>query len=661
MQASRTLKQLQHVVMNINFNTGSIMHSIATEIFLNKTEVRQQEIDLTPLPSAIQVGWQKIAPFWPLKNLIAVNPLAGFEDLPFEDALQVAASFFQQKDMPEKMQDVNRESIKWLQVFFDQGQSTISMPLRHKGLLKSVVKLLPFDKRLKTSNVQNHKWLRSLSDDATLLIRECLSYLDISKDDWEIFLTLMLTTLPGWAAHIQYCTSWCDTADKKQLQPVTKEEYLAFRLVVASLVWPQAKELLCWNKNARKQINTKHLFEKICNEESVYINNLLNKIEKQRDLPRHSTVQAQFVFCIDVRSEPFRRSLEAQGEYETFGFAGFFGVPVAVENGVTGECYASCPVLLKPAFTVVEKAVSATRNCDTGYKRLQMIKKLYQSVKYNFTTPIALVETLGGFSGLWMAIKSLSPKLAATIKTKLQRVVLSPNSLQPSIDSIAFSQQVAYAQGALTMMGMTGNFAPVVVFCSHGSATENNAFATALDCGACGGHHGAANARILADIANRPEVRQALRKANILIPQDTHFIAAKHNTTTDEVEFFDQTVPKNFRQKVAAIKEDLKIAQVANCARRSEEMGIQTKLERAVHQMTMRSLDWAQVRPEWGLARNASFIVGPRWLTKNVDLEGRSFLHSYEWEQDSSCASLRTTSLTLQVRECRLMQDFGSE
>jgi uncharacterized protein YbcC (UPF0753/DUF2309 family) len=40
------------------------------------------------------------------------------------------------------------------------------------------------------------------------------------------------------------------------------------------------------------------------------------------------------------------------------------------------------------------------------------------------------------------------------------------------------------------------------------------------------------------------------------------------------------------------------------------------------------------------LARNAAFIVGSRLLTKNIDLEARVFLHSYEWQKDDDGASL---------------------
>ena len=74
-------------------------------------------------------------------------------------------------------------------------------------------------------------------------------------------------------------------------------------------------------------------------------------------------------------------------------------------------------------------------------------------------------------------------------------------------------------------------------------------------------------------------------------------------------------------------------------------MGINKSPEKSVKHTSLRSQDWSQVRPEWGLARNAAFIVGPRAWTKDMDLEGRCFLHSYDWEKDPSGSSL-TTILT---------------
>jgi uncharacterized protein len=49
-----------------------------------------------------------------------------------------------------------------------------------------------------------------------------------------------------------------------------------------------------------------------------------------------------------------------------------------------------------------------------------------------------------------------------------------------------------------------------------------------------------------------------------------------------------------------------------------------------------RSVDWSQVRPEWGLSGNTSFIIARRELTKGLNFAGRVFLHSYDYREDQT-------------------------
>ncbi|MBZ5857694.1 DUF2309 domain-containing protein [Flavihumibacter profundi] len=592
---------------------------------------RKKKIDI-----AIEQSWSKIAPFWPLKNLIAVNPLAGFEDLPFEEALTKGKAYFQEADLPLPMQSVNRETIKWLQAFFDEGQAVIGMPMRQNGLFQAVRHLLPYDNRLWPKDNKILTWLNHLPEDPLEVIPDCLNFLEITGEQQEKFLSLLLTTLPGWAAHIQYRTSWASGADLKHNYPVQKADYLALRLLLTCLLWPSAKELLGWHEQALKKAGTKSLVSNMHKAERLYRQSLLQKLTTQ-SLQQSEEPDAQLVFCIDVRSEPFRRAIEAQGRYETFGFAGFFGVPVSIENDITGESHSSCPVLLQPAHHVTEYPLCNRDSLKKEHRKWQSFQKLYQSLKYNFTTPFALAEALGLASGLSMLKRSLWPGKRLSVPHS--------HDWKPNLDSISYEQQCNYAVNALRMMGLTSHFAPLVVLCGHGSQTQNNAYATALDCGACGGRHGAPNARILAAILNNVAVRLHLKQQGIHIPTLTHFIAAEHNTTTDEVALYTAEVPGEVMPYIEALTTDLQKARLQNSQWRSAELGLELDEQKAKKHTATRARDWAQVRPEWGLARNACFIVGPRTLTKQINLGGRSFLHSYDWKQDNDGSSL-TSILT---------------
>lgn len=578
------------------------------------------------------------APVWPLKTFIACNPLQGFEYLPFEKAAVKAESYKNiNAEASVGREAVNREMIKWLGAFLDEGQATISMPNKQKGFYRAFNALAKFD-----SNLQGRDWLKSTPEAPEDAIAEGLERLNVPAHDQEEFIRQMLSALPGWSGYVKWRNDW-QNPNEGMKNPITLIDYVAVRMILTCALWPDAKVVQPNGTATPVYVN------ELQKAESDYRQQLLEKLIAQTTSLQTAgkpRPQAQLVFCIDVRSEPFRRSIEAQGEYETLGFAGFFGLPVRVKGYDDEEAHDSCPVLLKPCHQVHEHPAEHDTHTvvrhDHGRSLLKVPKSLYQSLKYHFGTPFALVEMLGPWYGLRMLGRTFAPFISSSLKTSTAKTIMPHIATDPALDDITIAQQADYGEGALRMMGLTENFAPLVVFCGHGSSTNNNAYGAALDCGACGGNHGGGNAKILAKILNKSDIRSILTARGLAIPGDTIFLAAEHDTTTDHVEIYGNAQGEN----ITKLQSDLAQAEKTNALSRCATFGMNNiKAETAKEDTARRSHDWAEVRPEWGLARNAAFIVGPRELTRQVDLEGRCFLHSYDPANDREGKFL-TTILT---------------
>lgn len=366
---------------------------------------------------------------------------------------------------------------------------------------------------------------------------------------------------------------------------------------------------------------------------------------------------AQAVFCIDVRSERYRRALEAtNGDIETFGFAGFFGFPIEVA-GPTGDAGASqCPVLLEPAFLVNETASAAALQDKRVSNGVRSAWKRYKNAA---VSAFAFVESWGlGFLG---ALARDSLKRAPAEREGLAPISIAPEARGERTAGIAPDARVGAAEGALAGMSLGRDCARLVLLVGHGSTTVNNPYASGLDCGACGGHTGEANARVAAAVLNDPDVRAALAAKGEPLPDDVVFVAALHDTTTDDVAIFDEDlIPASHKGDLERIKKDLAAAARLTRAERAPTMSVAkgAGLDAAV---ASRARDWSEVRPEWGLAGCAAFIAAPRERTRGVDLGGRTFLHSYVYEQDSDGAILELImTAPLVVASWINLQYYGS-
>lgn len=376
---------------------------------------------------------------------------------------------------------------------------------------------------------------------------------------------------------------------------------------------------------------------------------------------------AQLAFCIDVRSESFRRHIETQGPYETFGFAGFFGIPISHQAFDSDQRASLCPVLLTPNHAVTETPRSgeeaALKKYSSGTRWRQLGQHFFHDMKHNPIGSMMVIDVLGLFFSLGLLGKTFLQKtfrgITSTIENRLTQKVSTQISVSapsdpehPKIGEVnakgipeglsqgfSLEERATFIENALRAMGLTKNFARFICLCGHGSETENNPYYGALDCGACGGAPGDANARVFASMANEPEVRSILKEKGLLIPNDTWFLPGKHNTTTDRVEFYDlEELPDSYTKDFQTLKKDLEEAGARQALERCYRIpSAPTKIspEQAFAHVDERSCDWANTRPEWGLAGNGAFIIGRRKLTRGLDLGGRAFLHSYDPVADS--------------------------
>ena len=337
----------------------------------------------------------------------------------------------------------------------------------------------------------------------------------------------------------------------------------------------------------------------------------------------NGTPSIQAAFCIDVRSEVFRRAFESLSpDIETLGFAGFFGLPIAHQATHSALCEHRLPVLLAPGL---EAATHTAHTTDALVHDLtdKTLRPRHQ-LKTAALTSFAYVDAIGP-AYLWKLAKQTlgfgSGKKASATKEK--------PAFKTSLDDAG---KCDIAEKVLRAMSFTKDFAQIVLLAGHGANVTNNPHKSALHCGACGGHAGDVNARLLAGLLNEPAVRDGLEKRGISIPNDTVFIAGLHDTTTDAMTLFDQDIDRPIDKAALAKLQDL-LAQAGSLAR-SERAARLPGADNA-RDIMARASNWSETRPEWGLAGCKYFIAAPRAISAKANLKGESFLHDYDYRADA--------------------------
>ena len=685
------------------------------------------------IAALVALAARRVAPLWPLQSAIAVNPLSGFEEMAFDQAVARAAAIFgardslsietwrnlvraQQIDIAALKKvaiarlgglvpafapigpDVSRLDLlmarlmdlpppdqpataggadpgaaliaKWCAVFFDQGQAACAMPGRDLGLYRAVVALIGHDRDYRRlAGDVGQRVVHCVPRDPLDAIAEGVEALKIPSDEIEETLAALVARLPGWAGHIRWRSEYAEPSDSAGA-PAGMADLLALWILLERAgimapppaLWPAAcdpRQLAMhfglgqspcasqWGAIEAiatvRQSELAHMF--MVAAEQGFRDTLIPALTAaSRSGATQQAPDAQLVFCIDVRSEPFRRALEAQGAFETFGYAGFFGLPIARHRHDRGRRQRLLPVLLAPQHDIAETPVPGY-DVDALVRSEalhQHTRGLLGTAKHGLGSAFATAEALGLVAGGIMAARTLAPRLMQRVMQAINPDIeqamapaLDTHALHPDFPAFTLAEKIGYASLLFRMTGMSKQTARLVVLTGHGGAAVNNPYAAALDCGACGGHPGGFNARVMAAILNDPAVREGLADEGLSLPATTLFLAAEHNTTTDQVTVFDiDQVPLSHKGDLAALRTAFDRAGQANRTQRAIALG------RDADDLITGSCHWGEVRPEWGLARNAAFVVGPRWLTRARDLGGRAFLHSYDWTTDPDGTTL---------------------
>jgi uncharacterized protein YbcC (UPF0753/DUF2309 family) len=655
------------------------------------------------LRAAVNAACARIAPTWPLDRMIAVNPYWGFVHQPMEDAaaaigalmgspMLMSTSWYQARlgaaapapDAPQShdiasfrrkmftdLADAARDlthNASWndfvvqhvsrsCAAFFDEGQAQWR-PAAEQGLYALWRELSRAD-----AGPQRMMGLHGFRDGvaslpraASALIALALHELAVPVSSYTDYCTALLLSVNGWAAACAF-RRWdarlAGGDDDTLVDLLTIR--LAWELVLfrcAAIPERDAKWKRAMHEwaHAEERIRVAQASDWQLQRtlERAYRQTLVQQLTGTRAATSRTTtqVQVQAVFCIDVRSEVFRRALEAAApSVRTLGFAGFFGAPIAYES-ITGARRAQLPGLLAPALLVSDEGVDRANRATSirdALAQARTIGELGQLASSAFS----FVEATGlsGLASLARRTLGLGTSDSDAMRSGLDA---ASSPLKPRITSRADGQSldreasVTLAAGVLTGMSLTSEFAPIMALIGHGAATCNNPQAAGLACGACGGQSGEVNARVMAALLNDRGVREGLRGRGIDLTSATHVVAGLHDTTTDDVQLYDlDEVPPTHTQAVADFAESLRAAGARARAERAPSLGIGVTDDRRLRAaMTARTADWSEVRAEWGLARNAAFIVAPRERTAGLNLAGRSFLHEYRPERDHDGAVL---------------------
>ena len=449
------------------------------------TTTKPSTTDYREMDRLIDVACGRIAPLWPLKHFVAVNPFFGVSDQTFQDASdtlarilghgiymsrdyyreQLASGRISQDDLQRAIarcgSDLDVATVErilamkapqpkmgmapvsevlervegglWSSfvterislhcaAYFDLGQATISLPWRNLSLYASWRKAAIIDMSPAMMGLGDfRRAVARLPDQSRTAIAWAVEQLGIPDEAIERYLHASLLSIGGWAAWTRYLRWQAELSGERNDAIV---DLLAIRVMWDVLLYEQKRTpalVARWREmlaaSMRPPSSKRQAAARI---DRIMLNAMeigfqrnvvssLNSVTQTGDQVKSSARPAvQAAFCIDVRSEVFRRSLETVApQVQTLGFAGFFGIFIEYVPLGSSSGRSHVPVIFNPAYHIYERAKGDDQeNTRLLAKRCQRIglAKAWKGFKLSASSCFSFVEA----AGLMYAPKLLS-------------------------------------------------------------------------------------------------------------------------------------------------------------------------------------------------------------------------------------------------------------
>jgi hypothetical protein len=591
---------------------------------------------------------QRIRALLPIQNpmpfFVHNNPLQYWEQFSFDSGIEQACLLYERAGVLSSRSFIREFEdlvIPIISAYLDQGLNR--WPLKkNQGLWLWFCDYIEETFEIKSKCLHqlkvNLNSYRELGGQQTLI--NLLKSKIPNHNDWFEYLQNLTFHFKGWSGIINVLENNTELypLEKKQVALIDWVALLA--TVENSFVGPNFYTDVTHKLHQNLIFKTR--LNKIKKNETLYYNDFKNQLEAHfkkniknqeqlKTLESQKLFDTQVFFCLDDREESLRRCLEEQNpKIETFGTLGFFGIDVKLKLHGHVLYQPHCPPVIRPRKIAEEKEVSSESSKE--YSKMHFFSTGLNHTRFTFYEPLlSLITPLIYFVSL--LFRSINPLIYTKFKKYLHLEKKKKQFTYEFLPNESYTdlEKAKIVYDILKSAGLFNRFSKLVVMMAHGSTTSNNPFQKSYGCGACGGQTGYPNSKIFCEFANDLNVRLILCNQGYPIPDSTLFVAALHDTCSDEIFIDDESIQDSeYLDKIKNLKNDFQIALQKNTESRFKIFNISPK-----DNPKSRSLDWSQVRPEYGHSTVALSIFAPRQLTRSLDLNRRAFLISYDPTIDS--------------------------